>query len=291
MGSLALWKNRKLEQLPRFVRVINIESLIKFGEDGQDVTTAGLVTILGEYADHELDMIRRRRGFMPIEQIARRVDFSMDREGLEGRMQRHSRNTEVIAEALNQHTARNTGLLQQPSHPLLTSHPDHEKYRGETRGAGGLLNVGFDESSLFDYRELFGDPPHTWQGQKMQRSDRERISKAFSLLVTKLAGAVGLDLIRGTSFGFNTSRIAVYEYSKETEGEVEYDLRNGRYLRIAPGTETIKDTILLAAVLKRADEIFGEALRKRRIEELCELLFRKESEVCIPDSENHASSL
>ncbi len=275
LGPQALWKQCKLDKLPHFVRVVNIESLIKYGEDGQDLTSAAVVTISGQSANFDLEYIRSRRGFMPSEQMARRIDFSVDRDAIERRLARHSRNTGLISRRLDDHAAKTVGFIDRPQHPLLAEHPDYEALARESSGFGGLVSVGLRYSLLNDYRELQGVSPHTWDDRPMDRTGKERIAKAYSILVTLLAGEVGLDLVLGTSFGFNTTRLAVYERQRNDN---EQPLANGYqsipYVRIAPGVETVKDAVLTAAVLKRADEIFSTAIRARQVGQLSELLVK-----------------
>jgi cystathionine beta-lyase/cystathionine gamma-synthase len=278
LGPQALWKRCTLENLPPFVRVVNIESLIKYGEDGQDLTGAAVVTLAGRYPGAGFKNIRSRRGFMPSEPAARRVDFSIDRQALDRRLARHSRNTDIVARSLDKHAVAEGGFLDRPCHPLLAEHPDHEAFASEAGGSGSLLSVGFRYSLLKDYRELYGEPPSEWQGRPMAVSDKERIAKAYSTLVTQLAGDIGLDLLLGTSFGFNTSRIAVYTRQLvNDEHALAKGHREAPYLRVASGTETIKDAVLVAAVLKRADEIFSEAIRTRKVGELSDAILKRKA--------------
>jgi hypothetical protein len=279
-GNLAAWKDFDFRRLPSFIAVISFESLIKFSQDGMDLAPAGLVTVIGEHGHPELDSVRKRHGLWPTENTIRKLAHFTDREQLERKLKRHSRNTMMLARGL-QELAGSDNFISEVILPALPAHPSHRIAKRELRDAGGLLNLGLNFGFLQEYREYHLTGGGGYLENPIGLSERPRkaqlIANAFLKVVIELAKFSRVELNLGTSFGFNVTRAAVYDHHSDEEG------RNASmpYLRLAPGTESLKDLQLILACFRRASEIFGEAIQQRRILSLSERIEAKQLELLL----------
>ncbi len=282
LGKISRWTEIDFRRLPDFVHIASFESLVKFGEDGLDLASAGLLTIIGEYADSDVARIRRNMGFMPPENTVRKLSFNLDSQTVDRKMARHSRNTEYLSRVVSE-DAHEDQFIQKAIHPQLPDHPQQDVANEELTSAGGLFNIAINVASLRGYREQRVTNGHVFEEDSIQGSQfsakAEIVAKAYVDLVTSLASAVSLELNQGTSYGFNTSRIAVYSRRIPKEVESEHDYQILPYIRVAPGTENIKDMILLAAVIKRANSVFTKALQEKRVVRFSEKLVKGELEL------------
>lgn len=92
--------------------------------------------------------------------------------------------------------------------------------------AGGLFTVGFNHRHV--------DRPRKYGIQEYE-SNLKVLALGFEKLVVHLAKEADVEINVGSSFGFNNTRIALYEhYGEKVEGSTVRPLLP--HLRIAPGT-------------------------------------------------------
>ena len=271
LGQLAAWKNY-VTRLPSFIRVYAIESMVKYAQDGQEISQAGLVTAfqsgLSSYPAEGLLLLQGRSGFRPPESVVRRLEAVPPSEDIEEKMLRHSRNATFLAREIQSGISK-TSYLREVIYPGLESHPDHALLQTEALGAAGLLNIRIGPDNLTGYAEQYSwgnmRPFDDYEGPKHAKA----VAEAFELLVIQLAKEVGVEINTGTSYGFATTRIAVYSHG----------LKGLPYMRIAVGTENTKDILLIAEVLKRANEIFSQVYQDARLIEFTRVLEHRETQI------------
>jgi len=267
LGQLAKWKNFDFGMLPKFVKIFSFESLVKYGQDGQDLVQAGLITAIGEYASESVDQVRKEKGLQPPENTIRKLAASPPPEITDAKMQRHSRNSEHLTAVLAEEAKNPDSFIAEVIFPGHESHSQFEAAKNEMTGGGGLLNIGFRTENLLGYQEKH----ETWSDKPMSPYELTKkegeIIGAFNALIILLAKKINLEVNKGTSYGFRTTRIAIYE-RKQTEKEkakFDHEWKNVPYLRVATGTENIKDNILLAEIIKRANQIFKDAIKRGKL--------------------------
>jgi cystathionine beta-lyase/cystathionine gamma-synthase len=293
LGRLAKWRELDFRRLPSFIRIVSFESLIKYAEDGQDMAPAALVTTIGQSANEGLREIRSRAGFMPPENTVRKLKNFVPVDVTDKKMARHTRNSEMIGAELEEAIKDSDGLLARVIYPGLASNPEHEKAEAEMHGAGGLLGIGFNFRFLKNYRELQFETTDRWGVVQREykkpipdyefKKTTDEIASAFDNLIILLAKQAGVEINQGTSYGFHTTRIAVYDrlvpenerISKAKERKYNYGTE--KYIRVSVGTENIKDTQLIVEIIKRANQIFTEAKNNQRLFKLAEQLNNRRS--------------
>ncbi len=279
LGRLAKWKEFNFALLPQCIRIITFESLIKFAQDGQDIAQGGLATALGSYAGSDLRRFRSQLGLMPPETTVRRLQSFGSADTQDRKLERHSRNTLFLANEI-QSSIEEGGFLKEVVHPLLPSHPQHAIAKRENAGAGGLFHIGLNVDFLRNYCEVhrYSNDRLWFQENAVEPSKfkeyAESIARAYLHLVVALAKRGGVELNLGTSYGFHTTRLAVYTKLRTKQEESDRYFTLVPYLRVATGTENIKDCTLIADVIKRADAIFTHAIDHGEILMLSRLLLR-----------------
>jgi cystathionine beta-lyase/cystathionine gamma-synthase len=133
----------------------------------------------------------------------------------------HSQNANLLAARLNE---IKSPLIKKIHHPSLNSHPSHKNINPQQEITGSLLNIEV---------ESFG------------RVNKPEIADFITNEAIKIAREMKLPLDQGTSFGFNTSRI---------QESIDH-------IRIAVGTESADEIILLAAIFRKAIENLEKELR------------------------------
>lgn len=294
LGRLAKWRNIDFRKLPRFVRVLCVESLIKYGQDGQDLVQAGLVTSIGEYTASSLRDIRSRSGFAPTENTVRKLVATVPSDLTDKKMERHSRNSMVLAKKLEAAREVKNSFISRVVFPGLESHPQHDIANKEFVAGGGLVNIGLDFDFLPGYQE---SRVSKFRGSEYTNLDRaidqynfhktaEEIATAFTRLVTVFAKEAGVEINGGTSYGFHTTRVAVYSRTRlpsDASGIPEYG--TVPYIRVATGTENIKDMLLISEIIARVNEIFSRAISEKRIIALSQsILDRHEGKIAFVKS-------
>jgi len=276
-GRSAKWPRFDFPSLPRFVTVVSFESLLKYGEDGLDLASAGTVTLIGEHDKNELRMLRRRSGAVPSEHTVLSLMNAYDRDDIVRQMERRSRNASYLAERLSRSFVSES-FLSQVSHPGTGDRATAERLGRECTGVGGILRFSFNFDFLLDYRERRRKADYEYMDGPIDRGSRSGIASdlvvAFSRLAVILAQSVNVELNRGGSFGFNYSRIGALDRIPMAAEEKEFSYLGIPYLRMAVGTENIRDIAKLATVFQRTNEIFTEAKERGNLIQLVDLLKR-----------------
>lgn len=194
------------------VRLVVVESVTKFGQLGLDRVAAGVV-LTDRTTAGRLDRLREHRGAGPTQASIRQLPSPCP-SILSTRFDRHEANARLLAERLHRDLGGRDGdhrwgrpeLAAAYGRPLAVVHPSLPGHRDRAianrLGCSGPLVV------------LAGPP--------LGRLER---------LVTDImraAVATGTGLARGTSFGFDRTRVAVIDQPEE---------RGGPFLRLAVGCE------------------------------------------------------
>jgi cystathionine beta-lyase/cystathionine gamma-synthase len=260
-GPAAEWKNFNFGKLPRFVRVASFESLIKFGEDGLDVAPAGLATCIGEYFGHEFKKTGRSSTATISESTLHRLRLIHSTQQLKHKIIRHHHNTNLLATELGR-VAAPDGYITKVTHPSVPSHPQHAEYVENRFMAGAVFSVALNHN--------YSGAPKKYEFKDFETNVRF-VAQGFEKLIVHLAREANVELNVGSSFGFNNTRISLYEHfgEKVPRSTVRPLIT---HLRIAPGTETVKDVKVIAAVIGRANEIFSYAYKMGRLGTICQQL-------------------
>jgi hypothetical protein len=105
-------------------------------------------------------------------------------------------------------------------------------------------------------------------GEGLLESERDEVlttllTSTKNLIVT-LAAEAKLNVVEGTSFGFDYTRLALYsEPSSLYRPNFSQGYSQREYLRVAPGQESMRDIKLLGAIFQRTEEILTHVLRRR----------------------------
>ena len=281
-GPLAHWTSREYGRLPDYLKIISIQSLVKFAQDGTEVTGGGVVRGFGEYALAGLERRCRSRGFVPTEVTLRRLLLCHDPEHQRVKMLRHSENAQAFAQRLERHQIEVPGFINAVAYPTLKTHPQHTLTSSALAGGGAIVNLGINLESLLTYRELrhWGGKP-TWDNPRPPYELSKYlkcVAEAYAQLVIKLARIAEIELNCGTSYGLNVTRFAVYTTEWEDPAVAALDNHGFKYhgkpyIRVAVGTETPRQIETIAAVFMRANEIFASAKANGQLYELCDALF------------------
>ncbi|MBY0552228.1 MAG: pyridoxal-phosphate dependent enzyme [Candidatus Obscuribacterales bacterium] len=190
-----------LQSLPERVSVFFVESLAKHHQYGLDMVTGGIVVAHMSENHHESFAKTRARFGANIADASVGSLPSPHRERITRRMQRHSRNTKLIAEGLEDRIRRKPeGALEAIS--WLT---DTSALAPWFRGS--CLSVHFKP----EFRSI-------------------RHYQQYEQIVSDLAAQRNVPVAYGTSFGFDVTRLYVTAPSTAFEPP---------FLRIAAGTETL----------------------------------------------------
>ncbi len=207
---------------PLGMRLIVVESLLKYHEFGMDRVTAGVVWSPFDLAREEPFVARMHGGT-----IAPDVSVHMlpgpDRARFDRRLARLARNAGILAEAIDTAARNGSNKVSHAVYPGLPSYRGYA-YTKDMSFHGGFLTLAFRKSYA-----------------SISHYDR------FVAHALKEAKTRGLDLVGGTSFGFNTTRISVP--ARYSGGTAE------PFVRIAAGTETKQEIEALASMF--ADVVCG----------------------------------
>ncbi len=205
-----------LQGVPERVCVFLIESLAKHHQYGLDMVTGGIVVAHLSEAHHDSFLKTRARLGGNITDSSVGSLPTPHRERITRRMQRHSRNTRMVAEALQ------TRIKESPSDALQSI---------SWLEGGSSLAPWFKGSCLsVHFRPEFRSVRHYQQ---------------YEQKVLELATARNLPVAFGTSFGFDITRLYVTAPSTPFEAP---------FLRIAIGTETIHNTESLIEIFNQASQ-------------------------------------
>lgn len=205
-----------LQALPDNANVFMVESLAKHHQYGLDMITGGIVVAHLSQQHHDSFLKTRARFGGNITDSSTGSLPAPNRERITRRMQRHSRNTRLIAEALEKRITENRG-------GALESVSWLEE--------GSTLAPWFKGACLsMHFRPEFRSVKHYQQ---------------FEQKVLELATVRNLPVAFGTSFGFDITRLYVTAPSTPFEAP---------FLRVASGTETVQGTELLIEILLEASD-------------------------------------
>ncbi len=242
VGREAKWKDFDFRRLPTFVKIWAGESLIKYAQDGQEFSQGGLVTCIGEYSEDPLQRVRRISGSVPTKEMVDRMSILLDQEVTDHRYKRHSRNTKLVAEHILKRLPKSNSFIKEVNFAA----------DAEGKALGGVFTIGVDMSSLEN------------PADELWYLDYKNFVSNFCRTVITLAKEAGIELNMGTSFGFDSTRLASYEKDKNSR---KYN-GDQYFVRVAVGTENASGALLVAECIARANDIFSEALKRGRFKKM-----------------------
>jgi cystathionine beta-lyase/cystathionine gamma-synthase len=202
---------------PFGMKLLVVESLLKYHQFGLDRVQSGIIWAPAG-AHGEIFDARMNLGTV-LSDIATQTLPSPNRILLDARLKRMGRNAQLLAELIN-NALTTTSPVEQVIYPALPSHPSY----------------AWTKTMVFHGSFL------TLQFKPLYR--RALIYDAFISHVAAQARKQNINLVQGTSFGFDISRIYV---------AARYASKNGTpFVRIAVGTETEVEIVALANVLIEA---------------------------------------
>ncbi len=199
-------------------RLLVVESLIKYHQFGFDRVNAGIVWA-PKFAERGLFQARMHLGTIIPEASVLSLP-TPNRVLLEKRMRRVGRNAFYLAQTLDARLVDKQSSISHVVYPGLPSYSGYA-WTKDLPFQGGFIVLSFKEK----YKNV-------------KRYD------AFIQSVLMHAKKAGVDLIGGTSFGFNTTR--VYVTARYATDITE------PFVRISAGTETRQEIEAVAQVLVRA---------------------------------------
>jgi cystathionine beta-lyase/cystathionine gamma-synthase len=197
--------------------MVVFESLNKFHQFGMDRTTGGIMYWRGPYFIGLFDYRDHLGTIIP--DVSVLSIPSPNRGILEKRIRKITRNTEMLARYASESSGIKSKLIERINYPGLQDHPSYSIYR--QTGFGGAFFT-------LDINKKF-----------------PTVKSLMRLIdvVIKNARKRKIPIVHGTSFGLDVTRI--YLVASRT---------NEKFIRIAPGTETVYETEQLKEVL--ADSFF-----------------------------------
>ncbi len=244
-GREAKWKDFDFRRLPSFVKIWAGESLIKYSQDGQEFSQGGLVTCIGKYSEDPLQRVRRYTGAVPTQEMVDRTSLYLDQEVTDHRYKRHSRNTKLVAEHILRRLPKSNSFIKEVNYATDI----------EGKPLGGVFTIGVDMSSLENPTD------------ELWYLDYKYFVPTFCKTVIALAKEAGIELNMGTSFGFDTTRLASYEKDKNSR---KYN-GDQYFVRVAVGTENASGALLVAECIARANDIYTEAIKRGHLKKLNQL--------------------
>ena len=212
-----------LQFLPKIskVRLIVFESLNKYHQYGLDRVTGGIIWSLGGDT-WKLFTYRARLGTnIPDSYV---YALPTPHQGLlKKRMLRHNRNALYLAQSLQDYVETHDTKIESINYPGLPNHPSY-KWAKKYEFTGSFFSLSFKKK----YREV-----DTYNRFVKLSIDRARKND--------------IQLVSGTSFGLNTTRIYLTALRASIYGDP--------FIRISAGTEHRMD-------VERLKEVFVEAIRR-----------------------------
>ncbi|OGC88301.1 hypothetical protein A2419_00345 [Candidatus Adlerbacteria bacterium RIFOXYC1_FULL_48_26] len=200
------------------MKLVVVESLLKFHQFGFDRAGGGIIwTPVGS----EQGMFEARMHLGTIMPDASVLAMPVpDRELFDTRLSRIGRNAKIFAQELDEFVGDGKGMLARVVHPSLPSHGAYS-WAKDLPFQGPFVTLSFKE-------------------EKQDVSNYD----AFVSRVEKAAQAAGVDIVGGTSFGFDTTRLYVTaRYATNITAP---------FVRVSLGTETRGELDALIAVFKKA---------------------------------------
>lgn len=196
---------------PDNLNIFLYRSIQKLDQYGLDLVTGGIITHYGNM-NIPLDSFRQL-GTTPTETEVLTLEY-LGSEFTENRFIRHGRNAFIIADFLNNIKNKKESIIENIYHPLLKKNHLFNSYLQTPLFFFSLKDYFNLEDYNFFLKELF-----------------------------RIAGIRKFNIIAGTSFGFNCSRIMITTFPDSP----------GTCFRFSPGTEVLQEVYILL-------EIFGELI-------------------------------
>ena len=211
-----------LKHLPSFSKfqLLVVESLNKYAQFGFDRVTGGVVWTTPVYGG-VVSYTRMHLG-TNIPDASALALVEPNRELLDARLARIDRNVRYVAESLEKHLENNPFTkISRIVYPRLSSHPSYQWAKDELF-CGGYF--------MFEFKAEYADVKHY---------------DVFLSSIMSLAKKRNIDLVMGTSFGFDHSRI--YLTARFANKECQ------PFIRVSVGTETREE-------LEALKELFVDAI-------------------------------
>lgn len=189
------------------LKIIQFESLLKYAQFGLDRVNAGIIVAYG--SDRGKILEYRKHSGTNISDSAVYALPRPNRKILERRLIRLNRNATVLSACIaEQISLKRNGPFGSVSYPGLSDHNSFE-YFHSSYFHGGFFSINF---------------------KKKFRS--KKIYERFIKLIISEAKKRKLNIVAGTSFGFNTTRVYLTAlYTEFTEP----------FIRVSAGTETLEE--------------------------------------------------
>ncbi len=211
-----------LKNFPRLclkLHLIVFESLNKFYQFGMDRVTGGIIWGVGNDT-LGITSMRTHLG-TNIPDASARAMPEPNRKLLDRRMKRIDRNAQFMAEALDSHIrSRSKSPLSHVTYPGLSSYQDYA-WTKDLNFHGAFLVLNFKSPNQI-----------------------VRCSKYFLSITIEEAKKADVELVAGTSFGFNTTRVYLTALKAQKDATP--------FLRISVGTEQLNEIQKLIELFKRS---------------------------------------
>lgn len=199
-----------LSDVPENVIVVLVESLAKHHQFGMDAVTGGVVILSAKQHFHASFSKTRARFGGNITDVAAATLPQPNGNQLKARMYRHSRNSRLLIERIQEKIQGHFGIIN--SFSWLS---DPASFAPDFHGSCFTIHLQEDLKSIDKYRQF--------EQQVLQRARQQNLPLALS-----------------TSFGFDVTRLYVTAPSTAFEPP---------FLRVAVGTETVQEIESLAEII------------------------------------------
>ena len=210
----------RLSEINPKIKILYYDSCSKYLQLGLDIAMGGLIIIPVE-TQAIFDRLRRNTGTIMYDSVANIFPI-YDRQTLQARMIRFSRNARVIGELIETDRELKNKLI--PHFPGLASHQDNlgaKRYES----VGGIMTFSFADHFL---------------------NQRDSLN-SFIEIALKVTKEYKVSLTKGVSFGFSIPRISAASAMAENLPP---------FLRLSTGDRSYAETVLLAQALITAFKIY-----------------------------------
>lgn len=206
---------------PFGMRLVILESLLKYHQFGIDRACAGVLWEPRDLRSERVLLSRMHSGTIAPDVSVAALPVP-NRTLLDKRLTRLSRNAQILAERIDAAARAGSKSIAHAVYPGLPTHRGYA-WTKDMSFRGGFLTLAFTSSQ-----------------------DSLPYYDSFVTRVLEVARTQGVDLVGGTSFGFNTTRISVpARYAGDAAKP---------FVRIAAGTETRAD-------IEKVAQVFEEVIR------------------------------
>lgn len=210
--KMTQWRNKKL-------RLLLLESLLKYLQFGSDRVNAGMIIAYGKNTEKLMEY-REHLGTNISDSSVYAIPF-LGRNIFEKRLKRFNRNTHLLSSCLQSYVESKKTVIKKIIYPGLTNHPSYNWTR-EMPFQGSFFTLDFHKPSIGMY-------------------------KKFIEMIVQKAAKKKVNISGGTSFGFNSCRVYLTA------------LRIGNaepFVRISVGTETrLQLTKLIEVFIETIDDL------------------------------------